>query len=255
MILCSANPLSIIKAALLAQIHHDLPCIKGDQESLGLFKFTHAYDADSIALTTLIPQIQDACGLNAKWLLEHPGKILQKHISANLRYRSTDKTLLIFAALEHTLRYGPVYCFTGRTTISQLFISRAKAIAHEIHQTLAFIRFLPASDTLLIAQPRLFHDTAEIIIRKFSCRYPGIRLVLLLEDQALMLENDQLLYQPAADFSRSIPHKAAFNKSWEAYHQAQCLAALHNIRLAQKAIPQKYWDWAANRSSQEQQSN
>ncbi|MEG6586344.1 DUF4130 domain-containing protein [Dendrosporobacter sp. 1207_IL3150] len=243
MILCSPTPISIIKAAMLAEIHNDLPCLKGDQESLGLFMFTSELDADNTTLPVLIEKLNNTCGLNANWLLSNPGKILTQLISANLRYQSNDKTAVIFAAIEQAIRYGHVFCFTGAGDISKLFRDRSKAVSHEIHRMLGFVRFRPAANNTLIAQPKLFHNTADIILRRFALRYPNTRLVIVLDDQALVLDNNILSLVPSAEFSPYLLASDTFSKTWETYYQAQYLATRKNIHLAERAIPKKYWSW------------
>jgi len=243
-ILCSPTPLSMIKAALLAQLHNDLPCIKGEQESLGLFMFTNEYNADASLLPSLIVEVQHFCGLDANWLLDKPGKKLTQLIRNNLRYQSTDRTVVIFAALEQALRYGHAFCFGGIGDISKLFIERSKAVSHEVHRVSAFIRFSPAPDNTWVTQPKLFHRTADLILRKFSLRDPDARLIMILDNQALILENQKLLVQPAAEFLHYLPcGDTLMSKTWETYYQAQSMAACKNSYLAQTAIPKKYRTW------------
>ncbi|SDF35788.1 probable DNA metabolism protein [Sporolituus thermophilus DSM 23256] len=241
---CSPTPGSILKAAILAQIHNDLPCFKGDHESLGLFMYTDQLDADHTSLPCLVKQLRQNCGLDANWLLDSPGRTLARLIAANLRYASPDRAAVIFAAAEQALRYGHAYCLCGVSDVSRLFINRARAIAREVHKMLGFIRFQPAPDGALVARPKLFHDTADLILRKFADRYPKQRLVLLLDGRALALENGRLFTVPVADY---LAHVAGdeFTQAWETYYQSQYIATRKNIALAKRVIPKKYWDWLA----------
>lgn len=244
MIICSQSPWPIIKAALLAQIHNDLPCFHSEQDSLGLFKDTTVYNADEIPLAALLKQVSATCGLNAAWLLDSPGQTLTRLVAANLRYQAADRSAVIFAAAEQAIRYGHSYCFCGIGDISRMFLSRAKVVSHEVHKMLGFIRFHPAPDNTLVARPKLFHQTADLILKKFVARYPNTRLVFLLEDTALVLMEGKLTQTAAAPYLPYLENQD-FAAAWETYYQSQYIAARKNIKLAQHVIPKKYWNWLA----------
>lgn len=242
MIICSPAPWPIIKATLLSQIHNDLPCFHGEQDSLGLFKETDRYDADTTALTVLVRQLADACSLDAGWLLGMPGQTLARLIFTNLRYQANDKGAVIFSAVEQALRYGYSYCCCGIGDISRIFLSRAKVVSHEVHKMTGFIRFQPAPDNTLVAKPKLFHQTGDLILKQFAPRYPNTRLVLILENTALVFINGKMSSTDAKLFLPYLENQD-FTAAWETYYQSQYIATRKNIRLAQHAIPKKYWDW------------
>ncbi|WP_425058050.1 hypothetical protein SCACP_26920 [Sporomusa carbonis] len=245
MIICSPAPWPIIKAALLAEIYNDLPCFQGEQDSLGLFGITAAHDADTASLAALIKQLSATCGLDTSWLLASPGHTLARLVAANLRYQALDKAAVIFAAVEQAIRYGHSYCLCGIGGISRIFLSRAKIVSHEVHKMLGFIRFHPAPDNTLAAKPKLFHQTADLILRQFAPRYPNTRLVFILEnDTALMLTNGKIMHTPANIYLPYVENQE-FAAAWETYYQSQYIATRKNIKLAQHAIPKKYWDWLA----------
>lgn len=243
MILCSPTPNSIIKASLLAQIYHDFPCLKGEEESLGLFLYTdNQLDADKISLKLILSHFQELYNRSADWILEPPGQELSDLISSNLRYNSPDKIAVIFAAIEEALRYGHSYCFCGASKTTSLFLKRAKAVIHETHRMMGFIRFFPAVDHTLVAQPKLYHQTADIILKRFALRYPKKRLVFILGEQALVLENGKLI-SVLADKYYTFLQNDSFKEKWETYYQSQYIETRKNLKLAQRWIPKKYWDW------------
>ena len=228
---------------MLAEIYNDLPCLKGEEQSLGLFGYTSAHDADNIATQKLVSRLAEI-GIQANWLLANPGKTLAKNIAANLRYNSPDRTPLIFGAVEEALRHGYNYAFNNIGDISRVFLQRYRTVAHEVHRMLGFIRFHPVPDGSLVAKPKLFHNTADLILRQFVPRYPGTRLVLLLANKALILDNGNLLSAPPEDFLPFIQNDP-FNETWEKYYQSQYITTRKNSALAQRVIPKKYWDWLA----------
>lgn len=242
MILCSPAPVSIIKAAIMAQIHQDLPCFHGKQEELGLFMHTTTLDADQQTTAVLIKQLLAFCGLDASWLLHAPGQALGRLVAANLRYQSPDRIAVVFAAIEQALRYGHSYCLCGVGDSSRLFVDRSRAVGKEIHRMLGFIRFQTGPDQSLIACPKLFHDTADLILRRFAPRYPCTRLIFLLGDTALLLENGQLSQLPAEEFLPYVDEDD-FRQVWDTYYQSQYIATRKNSKLASRVIPKKYWDW------------
>jgi probable DNA metabolism protein len=235
--------MSIIKAALLARLTGDLPCLKGAEQDLGLFAQAAAQDADGLALPALVMRLAEKSSLAADWLLANPGRSLQRLIAANLRYSSPDRAAVIFAAIDQAVTYGPEYCFSGIGDLSRLFVTRYRAVAHEVHRMLGFIRFHPAPDNTLVAQPKLFHDTGDLILRKFAPRYPGSTLVLLLADSALLLANGNITVVSPENYLRYVQNDP-FVAAWDEYYRSQYIASRKNISHASRCLPKKYWDWA-----------
>lgn len=243
-ILCSPQPASIIKAALLALVHGDLPCLKGEEAGLGLFARTPGHDADRTALPGLLTALRGARGLDAAWLRGDPGDTLRRLVAANLRYRSADRAAVAFAAVEEAILRGHAYCFSGIGDISRAFVGRYQAVAREAHKMMGFVRFHPAPDDTLVARPKLFHDTADLILQKFVPRYPGCRLVFLLPDRALVLHEGVFSAAPPEDYARYADDDP-FTAVWERYYRSQYIESRKNIGLAQRCLPKKYWDWLA----------
>lgn len=231
------------KACLLAYIHQDLPCLRGSETQLGLFAHTTSLDADEQSMPSCLAAAA-ARSLDANWLLSAPGRTLLKHLAANLRYRTAyEPTAVIFAAVEEALRHGPAYTLCGIGAASRLLLSRTKAVSHEVHRMLGFIRFQPIPDTLtLVAKPKLFHDTADLILRQFAPRYPQHTLILIEHDHALKLTKGTLQREAAADYL-CYTTGDDFTQAWETYYQSQYIATRKNDRLASKVIPKRYWDW------------
>jgi len=232
----------MIKAALLAEIYHDFPCLKGEEESLGLFQYTEELDADKISLPLILMHFEELYNIKVHWILGPPGKEIANIISNNLRYNSSDRIALIFSALEQALFHGYSYCLSGVGDISHIFLKRAKVVSHEIHRMIGFIRFYPASNDTLVAQPKLYHYTADLILKRFVKRYPQKRLVFLLEKTAIALEHGNLITLPIKDYLPFIQDHS-FQQTWETYYRSQYIATRKNTRLAQRCIPQKYWSW------------
>lgn len=244
MILCSPKPVSIIKAAMLSQIHQQLPCCYGEEHQLGLFMHTPSLDADQYSTALLIRELEVECGLDTSWLLQAPGQALGRLVAANLRYEAPDKAVVIFAAIEQALKYGHAYCLCGAGNASRLFIDRSRTISKEVHRMLGFVRFQPGPGDSLIARPKLFHNTADLILRQFALRYPNTRLIFILTDETLVWENNQLFRLPADEFL-SYMVEDEFLPAWDTYYQSQYIATRKNIKLASKVIPRKYWGWLA----------
>ncbi|MCX7780664.1 MAG: DUF4130 domain-containing protein [Negativicutes bacterium] len=242
MILCSQTPGSMLKAVVLSQIYSDLPCCKGEEAKLALFGFGEARDADQSSLTALVKDLRAAAGIDAGWLMEVPGKTLLRLIAANLRYQAPDQTAVIFAATEQALRYGHAYCLCGLGDISRLFIARARSVSREIHKMLGFIRFRPGPAQSLVAQPKLFHNTADLILKSFAARYPDTRLVFVLGEKALVWEKGSITEDQPDQYCEYL-HDRSFDALWETYYTSQYIATRKNIRLASRCLPQKYWDW------------
>lgn len=245
MIFCSPTPASVIKAALLAKLHNDLPCIEGEETGLGLFALTESHDANRFLLRDLTEQLRLACGLQADWLTTDSGRTLLRHINANLRYNAADRSAVIFAAAEQALVYGPNYTLCGIGDISRIFVLRTRAVAHEIHRMTGFIRFSPGEDNrTLVAVPQLFHQTADLILHRLAARYPSHKLVFLLNSQALVWENKSITCETIDRYQPYIAQDN-FKELWETYYRSQYITTRKNMKLASRVIPKKYWSWLA----------
>ncbi|HWR40848.1 MAG TPA: DUF4130 domain-containing protein [Patescibacteria group bacterium] len=243
MIVCSSKPLPVILAALLARISGKLPCLDNEIRRLGLFAQLKPRFADKEDLGNLLDQLQQQQNLDARWLYSENGRQLARLIAANLRYQVPDRGPVMFAALEEAFLHGPSYCLLGIGDASQLFIARSRAVCHEVHRMTGFIRFHPAPNNMLIARPKLFHDTGDWLIRQLARRYPQACLILLLENQVLRFENNVLSVM--GDPTPFLPYlnNQAFDIAWETYYRAQYIESRRNDRQASRLIPKKYRTW------------
>lgn len=239
-ILCSPTPAAIIKAVLLSIVENDLPCMKGQERDLGLFGHVGGQNADQASLPILLTRLTEK-GINGQWLREAPGDTLRRLVAANLRYSSPDRAAVAFAAIEEALSYGHSYAFSGIGDISKLFLARYRAVSHEVHKMTGFVRFHPAGEDTLVARPKLFHNTADLILRVFAPRYPNTRLVFLLDTGGLALDKGKFTPVLAEDYQRYIDEDP-FSATWEQYYRSQYIASRKNLTLAQRFLPKKYWD-------------
>lgn len=240
MILCSPTPAAIIKAVLLALLDNDLPCLKGEEGGLGLFGHTAGQDADQAAMPTLLAGLASR-GINGQWLRDTPGDTLRRLVAANLRYSSPDRAAVAFAAIEEAILHGHAYAFGGIGDISRLFLSRYRAVSHEVHKMTGFVRFHPAGEDTMVARPKLFHNTADLVLRVFAPRYPNTRLIFLLPNGGLALAKGKLFPVPTDDYQHYIDEDP-FSATWEQYYRSQYIASRKNLSLAQRFLPKKYWD-------------
>ena len=162
----------------------------------------------------------------------------------NLRNQAPDSVPVIIAALAEALKYGPGYCLCGRGRASAVFRRRSREVGTEIHRMMGLIRFEETADGVLVARPQLFHQTADILLRKFQLRYPGRRLVFILTDAAFVCGQGQVRQIEIKDLPPGLLNSTDdFLRLWETYYRSQYIPARKNIRLASHFIPKKYWDW------------
>ena len=244
MILCSPTPESLLKATLLSLLtgqHAELRISMGEPN---LFTQSDEMDADSFSLPRLICDMSSKKRRNYDWLGRYQGRRISVMILFNLRNHSRDCAPVIFAALAEALQYGPGYCICGRGRASAIFLRRSREVGTEIHRMMGLIRFDETAEGDLVARPRLFHHTADILLRKFQLRYPMRRLVFLLPDEALCCEQGRIYQIEMQDLSPALLNPTDdFAVLWETYYRSQYIPARKNIRLASHFIPKKYWDW------------
>ena len=244
MIRCSANPFSMMKAALLSELTGQTPAFRTTCEQPDLFSLSEELDADSCAFPALIDELTLRTGNDYAWLGRQQGRRLALMILFNLRNRAHKCSDLVFAALSEALRYGPGYCICGRGDASRIFRRRSREVGTEIHRMMGLIRFNNTPEGDLVAHPLLFHNTADILLRKFQRRYPAQRLLFVLPEGALCCEQGQLYEVSVQDFPVSLWKQTDdFAALWETYYRSQYIPARKNIRLASHFIPKKYWDW------------
>lgn len=241
MILFSPQVKSIFTAALLAGIHGDIAVAKTDHTAGSLFTDQTALDADSHDLKKTALAYTASFGSSLDWLEKAPGLQLKQITQLNLRHQSPNFNLILTAITE-ALRFGPQYCLQCLSPAARKFANQASIVQQEIHRMLGFIRFTPMNEHTLVARPKLFHHTADLILRNFQGRYPEYKLVLVMDHYAIAIFRRQLSKEAAQPY---LPYleDAKTEALWRQYYQSQYIDTRKNIALARQHIPQKYWDW------------
>ncbi len=245
MILCSPNPESMLKATILSLLTGQVAELRvAAKEQPNLFTLSDEINADGYSLSRLICELASKTGRNFAWLGHYQGRRIAIMSLFNLRNHSRDCSLIIFAALSEALQHGPGYCICGRGAASAVFRRRSREVGSEIHRMMGLIRFDETADGDLVARPKLFHHTADILLRKFQLRYPLKRLVFLLPDGALCCEQERISHIEMQDLPPALLNPTdEFASLWETYYRSQYIPTRKNIRLASRFIPKKYWDW------------
>jgi probable DNA metabolism protein len=244
MIRCSPNPESMLKAAILGELTGQPAQLKIPDEQPSLFSSLDEMNADCCDLRGIMGDLSLKTGCDFGWINRYPGRRIAIMILFNLRNRSGDSAAVIFSALSEAIRYGPGYCIWGRGKESSVFRRRSREVGNEIHRMMGLIRFNETGNGDLVARPKLFHHTADIVLRKFQLRYPLRRLVFILPDEALSCEQGRIRHIDMQDLPLSLLNPTDdFSELWETYYRSQYIPERKNIRLASHFIPKKYWDW------------
>lgn len=244
MIVFSANPGSIIRAALLAELTGQSPSPRDGDRQQNLFDASNAADADEFSLNELLVRLSQKTGRDYSWLNNYQGRRLAVMILFNLRNACRDCVPGIFAALREALRLGPGHCLDGRGPAGSAFRKRSREVGNEIHRMMGLIRFSETANGDLVAHPRLFHRTADILLRKFQPRYPDRQLFFLLPDGVLCCRQGRVFPLDVQELPASLLNvNDDFNAAWETYYRSQYIPGRKNIRLAARHIPKRYWDW------------
>ena len=245
MICCSATPASMMKAAILSELTGLSPQLPTAATEVDLFSLENELDADAYDLDRLAAKLASRSGRDYAWLSQFQGRRLAVMTLFVLRNRSRDSAPVIFAALSEALRCGPGHCLHGRGHAGALFRRRSREVGTEIHRMLGLIRFSENSRGDLVARPKLFHTTADILLRKFQLRYPRQRLVFILPEGVLGCENGHVRPLPRQEFDTGAGNTDDddFAALWETFYRSQYIPQRRNIRLASHFVPKKYWDW------------
>lgn len=241
MIHCTKTPQSIFKAALLAELTDDLPCLGQEEAGLGLFQQTDILDANNYELTTLLDRCRTDLSMNCDWLLQYQGHRLTLMVLMNMRVISPNSMDTIFSALREAFRHGAHYCIYGMGPASRIFRKRSRLVGQEIHRMLGLIRFQTLADHTLVAHPKLLYDTADWILRKMSSRYPGKRLAFFLETHVVIFEKGIIKRAPLEDFDQPVLNDG-WDSLWQTYYRSQYIPARKNLKLASRFVPKRYWD-------------
>jgi probable DNA metabolism protein len=241
MIVFSPQVSSIFTAVLLTKLHNDIAMPKGEEIGPNLFSSLPILDADSYSLSDIVTEYSSTFTTQLGWLNEGTGQQLKKMIQYNLRHRPIDYDVIV-AAIDEVLEFGPQYCLQSLSATARRFLAKARAVQHEVHRMIGFIRFTPVDDYTLVNKPKLFHNTADLILRQFQPRYPEYKLVLILDTYALSIHKHILAKEPIEPY-HSYLQTDEVDELWSRYYLSQNISSRENIPLAQQRIPQKYWDW------------
>lgn len=241
MIIFSANPDSMIKAFILSKLTGD-GIISEGTDNLLLFSGDAVIYSDKYSMEDATGQFKNYFRRNIDWIASSKGNELKHTISMSLRHSSDDKYNIIFRALEDALFKGIDYCLQGTSQYSRKLRSLEGEVKHEVWRMLGFIRFKAAGEKCLAARPKLFHDTADLILKQFQKRYPGYRIVLVTDSSAAAIENNKVFEVEKSEYEKFLKEDI-YDSIWEEYYKSQYIESRMNIKLASSKIPRKYWDW------------
>lgn len=243
MIEYSCKPVPLIKGCLLSRIMKT-PCgPRLQDQTTCLFSGKSSIIADEKDLNQLISEYRNTLGSDLSWLKDKKTSRLYSRISYALRHKSGKRFALIEQAVFDAFDNGPDYCLFSVSLNCRKFNNLAREVFHEVHRMLGFIRFVSFDDKTLVAIPKLEHNTEDLILKYFYPRYPGFRVVLILNNKALAMENGRVFPVDPIPYSSISPINDTYATTWEKYYESQYITERKNIPLVQKAIPKKYWDW------------
>lgn len=243
MIVYSSKPIPLIKGCLLSRIKK-VPCAPiSEDQTTTLFISENNICADERGLEELILEYRNTLDAELSWLMAKSTSRLYARISYALRHNSSMRFVLIERAVLDAFDKGLDYCLFSVSLNCRKFNNLAREVSHEVHRMLGFIRFIPYDDLTLVAAPKLEHNTADLILKKFYPRYPGYKIVLLLDNKALAMEKGRIFPENPIPYHSITKLNDTYASTWEKYYESQYIPERKNIPLAQKAIPQKYWDW------------
>ncbi len=241
MIMFSDDPQSILKAYMLSRLTGDTVITEGSDD-LMFFSGDAVISTDSYDLYELAQQYKGTFFRNTDWLHTYRGNELMSIIYNALRHSSRDKYSVIFKAVEDAFNKGIEYCLKGASVNSKRLNSLCREVNHEVYRMMGFIRFKPAGEKCLVAEPLLFHDTVDLILREFQGRYPNHRVVILSDSGSKAVENGKVFEVRKEDYQKYLKDDI-YDDLWEEYYKSQYIEPRKNMRLASAKIPKKYWDW------------
>lgn len=243
MIIYSAEPLSLLKAVLLSRIKN-MPCRPADFTTYAVSLFPEPeITADQASLDELLNDYSALFRHDLSWLKTKKAKTLFARIRYALRNSSSQRFRISEDTLLESFEHGPDYVLNNISVNAGKLSSLARAVYHEVHRMLGFIRFSLYEEKTLVAEPKLFHDTADLILKGFRPRYPNYRIVLVLPDCALCLEGAAIFTLNPEPFRNFLSRGDAYHSIWKSYYLSQYIESRRNPELAQKVIPKKYRDW------------
>lgn len=241
MIMFTENPQSILKAFMLSKLTGDTVITEGSN-SLLLFSGDAVINTDRYDLGELVQQFKKQFGRSADWLHTYNGNELMQLIHKALKHSSESKYSIIFKAVEDAFAKGIDYCLQGASLHGKKLNSLCNDVNHEVYRMMGFIRFKPAGEKCLVAEPLLYHDTIDLILKEFQGRYPNHRVVILTGQRTRAIEGGRLFdvdYEVYKKFLKA----DIYDSVWEEYYKSQYIEPRKNIQLAASKIPKKYWDW------------
>ena len=245
MITFANNYESIIKAFLLTRITGDSIMLEEHEDEATtplLFTQNAVTNSNDFNTNDLITQYSIKYRRNTEWLQGPSSQQLKDTINLALRNSSEKKHTLIFQALEDCFSKGINCCLSGGSLKYNKLKSLSSEVRREIWRMLGFIRFKSHEEMCLVARPKLFHNTADLLLYEFQNRYPHHKIVLITDTVSLAIYKGRVFTVNAYEYS-SFVSEDNYDVIWEEYYKSQYIEERKNIKYAAKSIPKKYWNW------------
>ena len=236
---------SIVKAFLLSRITGDMVVFESHESTDDrplLFTQNAVTNSNDYHLKDLISQYNAKFKRNMDWLKGVNGKELKDTIILALRNSSEKKYTIIFHALEDCFSKGISCCLAGGSEKYNKLKTLSSEVRREIWRMLGFVRFKSYSELCLITKPKLYHDTADLLLVEFQNRYPNHRIVVITDTVALAIQDGEISNVNRYEYENFVSEDD-YDSMWKEYYKSQYIEERKNIKYTAKSIPKKYWDW------------
>lgn len=243
LVLFKGSPQSLIKAYLASRVHKAKPM---ENVPNSQYYFEDTLDADTLDYDSIYSQYKETFGgldfLEDEKLYE----IMEDEIFWASRYGSPDRFQLIFTVLSQIEKSGTRQYLAQQSSEAKEMKDRVRRVTAEFRRAKSFISFHEdPPNKVIIGNGSFEHDIVDLVLRHYSKRKPGFKVVILDDEHAHICLNDEILIDSRGRFPDK-PGRKDSNRYWLLLSDLKLLESKRDPRYVGWVQPRNYWKWISD---------
>jgi hypothetical protein len=242
LILFKPSPQSIVKAFMASRVHKAKPIEDTEDRR---FYFEEVMDASSMDYDSIYEQYKELFGgldfLEDARLWE----IMEDEIFWASRYSSRDRVQLIFDVLSQIETNGTKMYLGHQSPETREMKDRVRRVTAEFRRAKQFLVFTADEENkAMVAKGSLEHRIMDLVLRHFAKRYPGYSIVVLDDEHAHILYNDEVLLDERKRFPERRGRRDA-SRYWTLLTDPKHIDDKKDGSYFLSELPRNYWKWVS----------
>lgn len=239
-VLFKPSPESMVKAFLAGRVHKAKPVEAKDRQT---FFFEESVDSDKLDYDSLYGQYKEQFGGLDFLEDEKLWGIMEDDIFWASRYEAPDRLQLVFAVLAQIEKSGTKAYLSQTSPESREMKDRVRRVTGEFRRAKGYIPFVEdKANTAYIGRATFQHRIVDLVMRHYSKRHPGYSIVILDDEHAHILYNDEILIDARKKFPEKPGRKDAA-RYWALLSDLRHLASRRDPDYEGISMPRNYTKW------------